>query len=101
MHLAQLIDEMRWLRFAVYHAQGGKPKKPDQYPRPGVPLKRKKTLSSVQRDYLDEIRANRAPAPAPLIPPHIAQANAKKLGPAERAWLARQLAAMRATPPPP
>jgi hypothetical protein len=99
MHLGQLIDEIRWLRFAVYHSQGGKPKKPNPYPRPGVPSQQR-ALSPKARAYLTKIKNERtaiAPPPA-VVPAHIGQAAHKKLGPSEKAWIAQQLAAMDRQP---
>jgi hypothetical protein len=101
MHLAVLIDEIRWLRYAVYHAQGGKPAKPAQYPRPGVIPAGARRISDAARDYLIELRTrlrpDQSPPQAPPVPDHIASAAAKKLGPAERAWLTEQLAQLRRT----
>ncbi len=95
MHLGQIIDELRWTRYAIYHAQGGKPRKPSQYPRPGVALGKRTALSEAQRDYLDELRAQRPPPPTfAHVPHHIGNAQPKKLGPAEREWIVSQLDAM-------
>ena len=103
MHLGMVVDELRWLRYAVYHAQGGKPKKPHQYPRPGVAPTTKRRLTAAGREYLSAMRAQRQAgrpaAPAAYVPPHIANARAKQLGPAERDWLRRQLR-RKPNPPP-
>lgn len=59
MRLAALIDKVSWLIYAVYHAQGGKPKEPKQFPRPGV-LKdgaAVRVLNEQQRSYLEQVRA--------------------------------------------
>lgn len=101
MHLGMIVDELRWIRYAVYHAQGGKPGKPHQYPRPGVAPQARRRLSAAGRDFLSTMRARRAvraPEP-PQVPPHIAAARAKHLGPAERAWLYRQLHNPQQPPP--
>jgi hypothetical protein len=102
MHIAALIDEIRWLRHAIYHAQGAKPKKPHQYPRPGVmPVKTRK-ISTAGRTHLAELRAERARRRATLqpadvaVPTHIADTQARKLGPAEKQWITDQLAQLRA-----
>lgn len=108
MHIAALIDEIRWLRHAVYHAQGAKPKRPKQYPRPGVMPERIRKLNPEAHAYLARLREQRAakrPQPE-QVPAHIADAAHRRLGPAEKQWLGEQLAAMRAsrttsTPPPP
>jgi hypothetical protein len=105
MHLGMVVDELRWIRYAVYHAQGGKPGKPHQYPRPGVAPSEKRLLSPAGRDFLTEMRLRRAaahaaPAADAGVPQHIAAAQAKRLGPAERQWLRRQLTAPTPAPSP-
>jgi hypothetical protein len=106
MHLSMIIDELRWLRYSIYHAQGGKPKRPSQYPRPGVaPAAGKRQVTDAGRAHLAQLRAERAAQrsgrqPVP-VPPHIAAAGHKKLGPAEKAWLTEQLANLRNTRPTP
>lgn len=42
MFLIDLVDQLKWVEYAVYRSQGGKPSKPEPTPRPGVPAKRKK-----------------------------------------------------------
>jgi hypothetical protein len=105
MHLASLIDEIRWLRYAVYHAQGGKPKRPQQYPRPGVMPDKARKLAPAAQDYLTDLRQRRDQRRAAegltavagmQVPAHIAQAPHRRLGPAEREWITGQLAALRA-----
>jgi hypothetical protein len=94
MHLGMVVDELRWLRYAVYHAQGGKPGRPAQYPRPGVTPSVGQRLSHAGRDFLTAMRERRTashPADPVELPPHIAAAQPKKLGPAERAWLRQAL----------
>ncbi len=34
--LAHLSDQLGWVMYAIFAAQGGKPAKPNPYPRPGV-----------------------------------------------------------------
>jgi hypothetical protein len=61
--LAHVIDELQWVIYAVYHAQGGKPKKPEPYPRPGVAAKngtRQATPQGVA--YLQRLRQRRGAA---------------------------------------
>lgn len=101
MLMAQLIDEIRWTRYAVYHAQGGKPHKPTQYPRPGVAPAGTKSLQPDQRDYLTAIKERRPQRDMPAVPEHLAASKPKKLGPAERHWLLQQIAAARAGQPAP
>lgn len=36
MLLAAVLDRLGWVIYAAYHAQGGKPAKPEPLPRPGV-----------------------------------------------------------------
>ncbi len=91
MHLAVLIDELRWLRYAVYHSQGGKPHKPTAYPRPGVAPVKARRLTGGQRDYMEALRAGRTRIATP-VPAHIEASRPKQLGPAERDFIARQLA---------
>lgn len=91
MHLAQLIDEIRWLRFAVYQAASGKPQQPTPYPRPGVRSGRRR-LAPEQQNYLLRLKAQRErQAPQVPVPAHIAAAAARKLGPGEQHWLRTQL----------
>lgn len=106
MHLGMIVDEIRWLRYAVYHAQGGKPARPAQYPRPGVAPSAKRRLSPAGRDFLTTMRLRRAAAASavsdgPDMPAHIAAAPPKQLGPAERNWLRQQLRGGPQHPPPP
>jgi hypothetical protein len=66
--LASAIDHLKWVIYAVYAAQGGKPKQPDPLPRPGVATKRR-ALSPEGRAYLQRLRDNQgaaAPPPAPV-----------------------------------
>jgi hypothetical protein len=43
MFLIDVVDHLQWVEYAIYASQGGKPRKPEPTPRPGVPGKRKKT----------------------------------------------------------
>lgn len=108
MHLGALIDEVRWLRHAIYHAQGAKPKRPGQYPRPGVMPPKTHKLSPAAQQYLADMRARRDDARAAAgrataavpVPTHIAEAPHRRLGPAERQWITDQLAQLRSNRPP-
>lgn len=60
MRLADIIDQLGWVIFATYAAQGGKPKKPAPFPRPGVKCKpRARPASPAGHAYLDQLRRNR------------------------------------------
>ena len=43
MFLIDVADHLKWVEYAIYASQGGKPRKPEPTPRPGVPSKRTKT----------------------------------------------------------
>lgn len=63
MRLADIIDQLSWVVYAVYHSQGGKPKKPQPFPRPGVKdakVPRRDTPEGVA--YLQRLRRNRGAA---------------------------------------
>lgn len=86
MHMAVLIDEIRWLRYAVYASVGADPEEPKPYPRPGLTAAKK--VSPEALDYLARLKAERATAAVNVpIPEHIRTAAAKQLGPAEQQWL--------------
>ena len=36
MLLAANLDRLGWIIYALYHSRGGKPAKPEPYPRPGI-----------------------------------------------------------------
>lgn len=55
LRLANIEDLLKWLIFAVYAAQGAKPKKPDPTPRPGV--RRKKRVGAEQIAHLRRLQA--------------------------------------------
>lgn len=42
LFLIDLADQLKWIEYAIYRSQGGKPHKPEPTPRPGVPGKKKK-----------------------------------------------------------
>lgn len=42
MFLIDLADHLKWVEYAIYASQGGKPRRPEPTPRPGVVSKRKK-----------------------------------------------------------
>lgn len=54
--LASAIDHLKWVIFAVYAAQGGKPKRPEPTPRPGVKRKQRR-LGADQFAHLQRLRA--------------------------------------------
>lgn len=57
MRLADLYDQLSWLIYATYHAQGGKPKRPKPYPRPGVADdRRKRRVTPEGVAYLQRLR---------------------------------------------
>ena len=62
MRLAQVMDLLQWVIYAVYSSQGGKPHKPQPTMRPGVPPSGvNAVLSAEDRAYLEDIRErNRA-----------------------------------------
>jgi hypothetical protein len=63
LRLADVHDALQWVIYAVYHSQGGKPKKPDPYPRPGVASKRQgRKVSAEGLAYLQRLRENRGAA---------------------------------------
>lgn len=63
LRLADVYDALQWVVYAIYHAQGGKPRKPDPYPRPGVPdRRRRRRMSPAAAAYLARLRANRGAA---------------------------------------
>lgn len=55
---ADVIDLLKWLIFATYAAQGGKPDRPKPYPRPGVAGKRR--IGPGQLAYLQRMRDEHA-----------------------------------------
>lgn len=57
--LATAIDLLKWVIFAVYAAQGGKPKEPEPLPRPGVASRRRR-LGPAQFAYLQRLRDEHA-----------------------------------------
>jgi len=57
--LASAIDHLKWVIYAVYAAQGGKPKQPQPTPRPGVAPKRR-ALSAEGSAYLRRLREEHA-----------------------------------------
>ncbi len=64
--LAHIVDMLAWVIYAIPAAQGGKPKKPKPFPRPGVPKERKqferqatKVLTAAQRAYLERMHHRR------------------------------------------
>lgn len=63
MRLADIIDQLSWLIYATYHAQGGKPKKPTPVPRPGVKdTKQPRKATPEGLAYLQRLRTNRGAA---------------------------------------
>lgn len=59
--LGDVLDRLSWVIYAVYHSQGGKPKKPEPYPRPGVASKKRRpTPEGVA--YLQRLRQRRGAA---------------------------------------
>lgn len=54
---ADVIDLLKWVIFAVYASQGGKPKQPVPYPRPGVGRAKSRRLDAPQMAYLQRLRA--------------------------------------------
>ena len=48
MRLIDLADQLKWIEYAIYRSQGGKPRKPEPTPRPGLPAKGSKTKAPVQ-----------------------------------------------------
>lgn len=54
--LANLIDKLDWVIYAIYSAQGGRPKKPEPYPRPGVRPGGGRPLTAEDVAYLEGIR---------------------------------------------
>lgn len=59
LHLATIADLLRWVIFAVYASQGGKPREPEPMPRPGVAPKRR-ALTPEWRRYLQKLRDDHA-----------------------------------------
>lgn len=62
LRLADLYDQLAWVIYAIYHAQGGKPKKPEPFPRPGVETKRnpqKRVVTEEGLAYLERLRRQR------------------------------------------
>ncbi len=59
--VTHLIDEVAWNTYAVSAVNGGKPKEPKPYPRPGVPGSgpRKGRLTPQQMAQLDAINPKR------------------------------------------
>lgn len=63
MRLADVIDQLSWVTYAIYHSQGGKPKRPKPYPRPGVADQNKpRQVGGRALAYLQRLRANRGAA---------------------------------------
>jgi len=63
LRIASLIDEVRWLRYAVYQSAGAKPKQPNPYPRPGVRSPDAgREITEAGRAYLEKLRTRRVHA---------------------------------------
>ncbi len=61
--LAVVADQLAWLTYAVYHSRGGKPKKPEPYPRPGVVSKAvTRRVNPAGVAYLQRLRERRGAA---------------------------------------
>jgi hypothetical protein len=55
LRVMALYDQLSWVIYAIYHAQGGKPDRPEPYPRPGVqPVSQPITPEGVA--YLERLR---------------------------------------------
>ncbi len=61
-----LADHLKWIEYAIYASQGGKPRKPEPTPRPGVPDRRKKQqadtvapLNAAGIAHLQQLRSER------------------------------------------
>lgn len=57
---ADVIDLLKWLIFATYAAQGGKPKEPEPYPRPGVVRPMHRRIGAAQHAHLQRLRDEHA-----------------------------------------
>ncbi len=61
LFLIDLMDQLKWVEYAIYRSQGGKPNKPEPTPRPGVVQKKKKQgevkpLNEAGLVHLQELR---------------------------------------------
>lgn len=53
---ADIIDLLKWVIYAIYAAQGGKPDRPKPYPRPGVGKVKPRRIGAPQMAYLQRLR---------------------------------------------
>lgn len=60
--LAAIKDSVDWLVYVTAKANGGSPKEPEPYPRPGVVAKRRKALTAEGHAYLQRLRDNQGAA---------------------------------------
>lgn len=44
----ELIDQLKWVQYAIFRSQGGKPRQPEPTPRPGVVTKASKKRDEVR-----------------------------------------------------
>jgi hypothetical protein len=59
--IGSAITHLRWLIYAVYAAQGGKPNRPEPYPMPGAtPARQRKALTPEGHAYLRQLREQHA-----------------------------------------
>lgn len=56
MLLAAIIDRLGWVVYAAYHSQGGKPNKPQPYPRPGIGDSAARAVNPIAVARLEERR---------------------------------------------
>jgi len=66
MFLLDLHDQLKWVEYAIYRSQGGKPRKPEPTPRPGVVAAGAKkqqsgvtALNEAGLNHLQRLRAQR------------------------------------------
>lgn len=55
--MARMSDQLDWVIYAIYAAQGGKPKEPKPLPRPGVMRPEDKPMDPKALAYLQRLRA--------------------------------------------
>lgn len=59
LQLAAIGDLLKWVIYATYAAQGGKPRQPEPTPRPGIARKRKR-ISAEGYAHLQRLREEHA-----------------------------------------